>query len=696
MSARSFLSLVLCLALALPGLPLRAQDPDLAEADMPVRRIVLYSSGVGYFQHGASIDGDKAVELRFTVDQVQDILKSLVVMDAGGSVGMVSYPIRDPLKRQLRSFGIDLTGNPSMYALLEQLRGVRVEVQTPEATTGTVLAVEQHQRKVGDGEVVTEQMLVLLTDAGMKRISLDTIVSVKILNERLQDELQKALTALAAARDTSRKPVRVEFRGDGRRDAMLAYVIETPVWKTSYRLVLDDDDDDKPYLQGWAIVENTTESDWTNVDLALASGRPVSFAMDLYQPLYAPRPDVAPMLVAGVGPRMYDEGMEKMDESVALAEESRQLGRGKGSARRNRLDAKRKASQGQAGFAGAPRAPGKEMADMDIAAGVSPSATGARMGALFRYDIDAPVNLQRQKSAMLPILAEDISAEQLSIYNQSQNKDHPMAGLWLENSTDLHLMAGPITVLHGQAYAGDALIDDLPPGDKRLVSYAMDLEVTVQPEYAKSTDTITALKAVRGTLRATRKHVQTQTYGITNKAGKEKPMLIEHPIAGSDWTLIEPDGFAEKTDQYYRFRTTVPAGKKGSFKVVQERITHQSIALVNMDIGTLLYYAGQKAASDELEAKLKRAVKMRRDLAQAQQELNEAQRELQQNKNEQTRLLNAINKLDRNLDIYQDYLRDLNTLRDKQKTLEQKIDTLKVRRRKLDNELKDFLEDLSV
>jgi hypothetical protein len=563
-----------------------------------------------------------------------------------------------------------------------------------------VLAVEQHQRKVGDGEVVTEQMLVLLTDAGMKRISLDTIVSVKILNERLQDELQKALTALAAARDTSRKPVRVEFRGDGRRDAMLAYVIETPVWKTSYRLVLDDDDDDKPYLQGWAIVENTTESDWSNVDLALASGRPVSFQMDLYQPLYAPRPDVAPMLVAGVGPRMYGEGMDESAETLALKSESL-----------------KKADQGFAGKAGAPRggqgrrypaegmnetttADAKELqrslSEMDISAGVSPSATGARMGALFRYDIDAPVNLQRQKSAMLPILAEDISAEQLSIYNQSQNKDHPMAGLWLENSTDLHLMAGPITVLHGEAYAGDALIDDLPPGDKRLVSYAMDLEVTVQPEYAKSTDTITALKAVRGTLRATRKHVQTQTYGMTNKAGKEKPMLIEHPIAGSDWTLIEPDGFAEKTDQYYRFRTTVPAGKKGSFKVVQERITHQSIALVNMDIGTLLYYAGQKAASDELEAKLKRAVKMRRDLAQAQQELNEAQRELQQNKNEQTRLLNAINKLDRNLDIYQDYLRDLNTLRDKQKTLEQKIDTLKERRRKLDNELKDFLEDLSV
>ena len=171
---------------------------------------------------------------------------------------------------------------------MQQVRGERVELEVPNRISGLIVGVEKRKEKVGDRDTIDIDVLDLLTEAGLRAIKLETVTSIKLANEKLDSELRKALALLASSHDTDKKTVTLNFLGHGKRQVRVGYIQETPVWKTSYRLLVDDEN--PPLLQGWAIVENTTENDWSGVNLALVSGRPISFVMDLYQPLYVARP----------------------------------------------------------------------------------------------------------------------------------------------------------------------------------------------------------------------------------------------------------------------------------------------------------------------------------------------------------------------------------------------------------------------
>ena len=289
----------------------RPKDDDPGpKAALPLAQVILYSSGVGYFQRDGQVDGRTELELRFKTEDINDLLKSLVVQDRdGGRVTGVTYGSRDPITKILKSFSIDLTSNPTLGQLLGQVRGERVEVSIPAAVTGIIVGVETKVQPAGEDKVVQVEYLNLLTDEGLRSVPLGQVQRITLKNERLDAELRQALAVLAAGHDTQKKTVTIGFDGQGKRRVRVAYIVETPVWKTSYRLVLDDED--RPFLQGWAIVENMTDDDWKDVQISLISGRPVSFVMDLYQPLYASRPVVVPELFAGLRPQVYGEALEK-------------------------------------------------------------------------------------------------------------------------------------------------------------------------------------------------------------------------------------------------------------------------------------------------------------------------------------------------------------------------------------------------
>jgi hypothetical protein len=234
----------------------------------------------------------------------------MVVQDLdGGRVSTVTYGSRDPLTKTLKSFGLNLTDNPTLGELLNQVRGERVEVLRPNPLVGTILGVEKKLQPAGENKQVEVESLNLLTEDGLQSVPLAQIQRIKLLNEGLNAELKQALEVLAGSHDTQKKTVALTFEGEGKRKVSVAYISETPVWKTSYRLVLDDRE--APFLQGWAIVENTTDEDWNNVRLALVSGRPISFTMDLYQPLYTTRPVVELELYASLRPPVYGGSLEE-------------------------------------------------------------------------------------------------------------------------------------------------------------------------------------------------------------------------------------------------------------------------------------------------------------------------------------------------------------------------------------------------
>src|SRR4051794_8993573 len=323
-----FMLFLLILAASVRPAPAQSTQPATTRpADVPVRHVVLFSSGVGYFEHFGTVNGDGATQLNFKTQQINDILKSLVLQDVdGGKVGVVTYPSQDPIAKTLKSFQVDITANPPLADLLNQLRGARIKALSTQGVTydGTILGVEKKRRPVEKGEPIEQAMLNVVNDDGIASVPLDDIRTMSLLDHQLQDELTRALAALAQARDQDKKPVTIGFTGQGERRVRIGYVVETPVWKTSYRLLLPGggaQQNEKPKLQGWAIVENQTDNDWNNVQLTLVSGRPISFVMALYQPLYVPRPTVVMELYASLRPQTYEGGQaaEKKAEQFGVA-----------------------------------------------------------------------------------------------------------------------------------------------------------------------------------------------------------------------------------------------------------------------------------------------------------------------------------------------------------------------------------------
>src|SRR3954452_10231473 len=285
---------------------------------LPVKTVVLFSSGMGYFQREGEVDGDARVDLTFPAGDVNDLIKSLTLQDLdGGLVSAVNYDSHDPVERTLKSFAVDLTGQPGQAQLLEQARGEKVEVVLNQTTnqpsgtlTGTVVGVETHKQVVGDKAVADVPFLNLWCADGLRSVKLADCQRVRFLNPVLESEYRRALDTIALSHDAQKKAVSLQFSGRGRRKVRVGYVTESPVWKTSYRLSLAANGGSKPQLQGWAVVENPTDEDWAGVKMALVSGRPISFKMDLYQPLYAPRPTVEPELFASLRPQTYDSDMD--------------------------------------------------------------------------------------------------------------------------------------------------------------------------------------------------------------------------------------------------------------------------------------------------------------------------------------------------------------------------------------------------
>src|SRR5262245_16625051 len=298
-------------------------------AQLPIGQVVLFSSGVGYFQREGVIEGTQRIDLTFPVADINDLIKSMTLRDMnGGQVTAVSYDSNVPVERTLQSFAVNLTGNPTFSSILNQARGEKVEVVLQQANagqpgtlTGSIIGVEKKKVAVGK-DVIDAECLSLWCADGMRSLKLSEVQRIRFLNAMMESEFRKALETLALGHDSQKKAVSIHFAGQGKRNVKVGYVIENPIWKTSYRLVLPTlkkeekqdkaevkkEETKKPYLQGWAVVENTTDEDWSSVRMALISGRPISFQMNLYDALFIKRPVVEPELFASLRPVTYSGG----------------------------------------------------------------------------------------------------------------------------------------------------------------------------------------------------------------------------------------------------------------------------------------------------------------------------------------------------------------------------------------------------
>jgi len=681
-------------------------------ASLALKRVVLFSSGVGYFEHAGQVQGNARVEMQFKVEGINDLLKSMVVQDlGGGQVSTVGYGSKDPVEKTLKSFAIDLTANPTLGKLLTQVRGERVEIDAPNKITGIIVGVETRRQEIEKGRILEAEVLNLLTDDGLRAVVLESVSRIKLVDEKLNGELQKALAVLATSHATDKKTVTLNFLGEGARKARVGYIQETPIWKTSYRLVLEDEK--APFLQGWAIVENTTEEDWKDVGMTLVSGRPISFVMDLYQPLYIPRPVVRLELFASLQPQTYGQDLaakevefRRLAEAVPPAPKmamgssfggmgSSSGGMGGMAGLAKAKAARRGVAAGPGGMLGAVEAEALSEEGMDIRQGVQSVAAAGKVGELFKYSIAMPVSLPRRQSAMLPIVSGEVKGEKVSIYNPGVHAKYPLNGLKLTNSTELHLMQGPITVFDGGSYAGDAKIDDLAPGSQRLVSYAMDLETEVAPESKGRPEQLTSVRLVKGTMLIEMKHARSQEYTVKNSGRRVKKVLIEYPFDPT-WKLVTPKEPAEKTRDLYRFAVDAKPGEPAKLLVEEERIDRQQVAITNLDEGAIQVYLSAKVVSQKVKDALKEVIARKQALAQV--TTNRAQLEQQVNTigQDQSRIRQNMDKLDRTSDLYKRYVKTLTDQEDKLESLRGQIKELTDQETKLRKALDDYLLGLDL
>jgi hypothetical protein len=240
---------------------------DESATRLPVERVVLYKSGVGYFEHEGMVRGDQSVTIDFTSGQLNDVLSSLTVLDLGGGrIAGVSYNSEAPLSERMGALRLPLAENTNLNAFFGALRGARLEIHSGNSTiTGRLLSIEQKQKMNG---TATEQVALatLISDTGeVHTVEITPAVSVRLADRDVTGEVQTYLSLLASERQQDLRRMTIQTDGTGERELYVSYISETPIWKTTYRIVMPSKANEEPLLQGWAIVDNTVGEDWNNV-----------------------------------------------------------------------------------------------------------------------------------------------------------------------------------------------------------------------------------------------------------------------------------------------------------------------------------------------------------------------------------------------------------------------------------------------
>jgi len=562
--------------------------PDDASHRLPVKHVVLYKNGVGYFEHDGRVRGNQQVTIDFTTSQLNDVLKSLTAIDLGnGRITDVSYNSTAPLNQRLNSLRLSLGEKTTTAAFLDALRGARIEVHSgPMTATGRLLSVESKEVFSDDAQEdgaaklrpVREDRISLMTDAGeLRTFRLSPATGVRVVEQDLNQEVNRYLGLVASSRAEDVRRMTISTAGDGERNLRVSYISEVPVWKSTYRIVLPNHNDAKPLLQGWAIVDNTVGEDWDNVELSLIAGAPQSFVQQISQPYYARRPVVGLPELAMLTPQTHEETLERLQNFASLAPPppppptGGPVSRGynfKTQAGRNEVHGTVGGLVGGigsgsgAGIGSANETVSVEAEATDVALEKQQiTAQTQDIGDLFEYKIRQPVTIHKNQSALVPILQARVDAEKVSLWNPESPR--VLRALWLNNTSGLTLDRGTFNIQEDSTFAGEGLLDPIRPGEKRLISYAADPAVQIDSKQKSESDHVRRIVISRGVMVQTEEQREHHVYTVRNSDKTGRTVVIEHPLRDG-WKLTGDMKPEETTASHYRFRLNVEPDKNGT------------------------------------------------------------------------------------------------------------------------------------
>ncbi len=644
-------------------------------ADLPVRQVILYKHGVGYFERSGDLSGGESARLDFKASEMDDVLKSLTVVERGsGKVTALRYDSSLPLSRKLGDFPFRIGERKPLSELLDELKGARVELRTAGAPISGVV-VSGRQIPGSDKERPSEQLTLLLDSGEIQTIDLGSVQGVKFAAAKLQQQFRDYLVALSDARSQDRRSVYLDSTDSKPRSIAVNYVIPAAVWKSSYRLILDKGG--QATLEGWAIVDNTTGEDWSQVQLSLVSGRPISFISRLYEPKFISRRVADLPDEIAQGPVLHEGAIGQVAAEAAprVADAFRQNAPAAPAAampmERKRLAALRDENRA---------------AESSIAA----TAAARELGDLFEYRMPAPVTVRKNESAMLPFLQQKLGARKLLIYSD-ESSAHPHNAAELSNATGKTLDGGPITVLDEGAYGGEALVETLKSGDKRLISYAVDLGTRITTRFDSKSDDVRQITFNRGILLVRNAILETKTYTIKNVDSKAKTLILEHPLR-PEYKLLQGKP-SEKTANAYRFEVPLAPASEQKYVVSEERVVDESYAITSLTPDAIAVYARNKALSPAGRQQLQRILDLKRQIAEAERDLRDTDQEIDTISKDQSRLRQNIESLSRvpnqqqQVQVYARQLAEQETqiaaLRDKRAQLQRRRNQLQAETAKL-------------
>ncbi|HME25936.1 MAG TPA: DUF4139 domain-containing protein [Acetobacteraceae bacterium] len=569
-------------------------------ADLALKRVMLSSAGVGYFEFEAEVDGAATLGLDVPLDQVDDVLTSLVVFDSTGAVGTVELPGRDNTRANFGNVPFGPEALRSTVDYLNSLQGVEISVQGPRPMTGRIVHAERVAETLpvptGQPQPTVQRTRVTILGAdGLRQFVLEEADSIQVIDPDLRARIGQALDSLRREANQSLRHITLHSTGDGHRTVRVGYVAAAPLWKATYRLVLPAKDGDPARLQGWAVLENQSGTDWNGVALTLQYGNPVTFRQAIYQSYFVQRPEVPVEILGRILP--------SVDTRARPAELT--------------MPKAASAPAGAARMLAAPAAPPAPMQQAEVMAQVADQVQAAEGVEATIFQLPTPVVLAAGHTASVPIIDRNIPAERVDL--AAANDTHPLSSIRITNDTGASIPAGVLTLYDASGaatFAGDARLGGLPAGERRLLSFAQDLRTTVERDSSGET-TLASLTAAEGVLHITTRQREVLRVTITGPANEPRQVLVEIPKEGDRTLTLEggPISGIEETATAWRVPVSLKPGEVRKLTAYIDRLERERTALLADDAEVVVRLLNEQALTPPARAALQRLGALRQDEA---------------------------------------------------------------------------------
>ncbi len=667
------------------GIKMASSTETIEANKLKVTHVVMFKHGVAFYGLEGLVKDKDELKLTFKLGELDDVLKSINVIDESGAgyISAMSYDATEDEAKLFESISIQVPGNQSFTSALSQLKGAEIELQVgSQKVEGIIVGLEIRLERLGQNNVPSASLVLFNKLSGdIEKFAFNDIRGFKLLSEELRGELQFFLDAALAAKKKGSKTISLACEGEGSRKIALSYITESPIWKTSYRILLPKETkepkEEAPneagtmLLSGWCLVENTTDQDWDHIQLSLVAGMPVTFKMPLFRPIYIQRPHVEPAKTTGA------QVMDIADETGEVDYEEADMVKAKKSrpppAPPMSAPCAAPARPGGAGGMGFARsmlmkeecapmerkAISREVMKQQVAQ--QTQVESKDFGELFEYNISKPVSIKRQQSALVPIVNADVKGRKILVFNPAKNKNNPMACVEITNTSGLTLERGPVTLLYEDTLAGEAIMPFLNRDETRIISYAVEQGVVVNFEDESKTHLTHKVKFSSGYGYEYYYMERKREYKINNKTEGNKVLLLDHPrTAGYD--LLNEEEHKE-TPESWRFEMKLAPKKGVKFTVKERQEFYNSFSLwdVTTDVlrDKITKYAKKKFLNSDIQGRLTEIATRNEELRKLQSEMSVLQNDLNRIINDQTRLrenLRVLQKSESEMRLREGYI----------------------------------------